>query len=230
MQLGDAAIGLTSRIDDVRALPDTVARCRRILDADADPVAVDATLSEDPDLAALVAARPGVRVPGTADGFELLVVTVLAQQVSLAAARTFARRLVEMYGKPLDSPDGSLTARFPTADVLADASYDGIGLTGSRIRTLRAVAAAHAAGKLTLDPSADRDETRQQLLAKPGIGPWTADYVAMRALGDPDAYPATDLILKRAAAEMSPDRWSPWRAYAAMHLWIDHLSTTGART
>ena len=180
------------RIDDVRALPDTVARCRRMLDADADPVAVDATLAEDTAARADGrGARPGIRVPGVADGFELVVRTVLAQQVSLRAAHTFAGRLVEAYGKPLDAPVGSLTTRFPTADVLADASYDGIGLTGGRIKTLRAVAAAHAAGELPLDPSADRDETRARLLALPGIGPWTADYVAMRALGDPDAFPAT---------------------------------------
>ena len=228
MQIGDEAVSLTTSIDDVRTLPDTVARCRRMLDADADPIAVDATLSEDPQLAPMVAARPGIRVPGAADGFELLVRTVLAQQVSLTSAHTFARRLVEAYGKPLDAPVGSLTSRFPSADALADASYDGIGLTGGRIKTLRAVASAHAAGELPLDPSADRDETRARLLALPGIGPWTADYVAMRALGDPDSFPATDLVLRRKAADMTPDRWRPWRSYAAMHLWIDHLTTTGA--
>jgi AraC family transcriptional regulator of adaptative response / DNA-3-methyladenine glycosylase II len=228
MQIGEDAVTLTTSIEDVRALPDTVARCRRMLDADADPVAVDATLSEDPQLAPLVADRPGVRVPGTSDGFEVLVVTVLAQQVSVAAAHTFARRLVLAYGKPLDAPTGALTSRFPTSDALAEASYDGIGLTGGRIKTLRAVATAHAAGELTLDPSADRDETRSKLLALPGIGPWTVDYVAMRALGDPDAFPATDLVLRRMAAGMTPERWSPWRSYAAMHLWLDHLTTTGA--
>jgi AraC family transcriptional regulator of adaptative response / DNA-3-methyladenine glycosylase II len=230
MQLADDAVSLTTSLDDVRTLPDTVARCRRMLDADADPVAVDATLSEDPALAPLVAARPGVRVPGTSDGFELLVITVLAQQVSLAAAHTFARRLVDAYGKPLDAASGSLTTRFPTADVLADASYDGIGLTGGRIRTLRAAASAHAAGDLPLDPSADREAARSRLLALPGVGPWTADYVAMRALGDPDAFPATDLVLRRAAEGMTPERWRPWRSYAAMHLWLDHLTTTGALT
>ena len=171
-----------------------------------------------------------MRVPGVADGFELVTRTVLAQQVSLSSAHTFARRLVEAYGKPLDAPVGSLTTRFPTADVLADASYDGIGLTGSRAKTLRAVASAHAAGELPLDPSADREDARARLLALPGIGPWTADYVAMRALGDPDSFPATDLVLRRRAATMTPERWRPWRSYAAMHLWIDHLTTTGALT
>jgi AraC family transcriptional regulator of adaptative response / DNA-3-methyladenine glycosylase II len=228
MTLGPDAIALTTRIDDVRALPDTVARCRRLFDADADPVTVDMTLSEDPALRPLVAARPGLRVPGAVDGFAVLVVTVLAQQVSVAAAHTFASRLVATYGKPLDAPTGTLTAAFPTADVLADASYDGVGLTAARTRTLRAAAAAHASGELPLDPAADRDEVRARLLALPGIGPWTADYVAMRALGDPDAFPATDLVLRRRAAELDPQRWRPWRSYAAMHLWIDHLATTGA--
>jgi AraC family transcriptional regulator of adaptative response / DNA-3-methyladenine glycosylase II len=228
IQIGPDALSLTTRIDDVQALPDTVARCRRMLDADADPVAVDGALAEDRALAPLVKARPGLRVPGTADGFELLVRTVLAQQVSLAAAHTFARRLVETYGKPLDAPVGSLTARFPTADALADASFDGVGLTGGRIKTLRAIATAHACGDLPLDPSADRKQARARLLAMPGIGPWTADYVAMRALADPDAFPANDLVLRRVAADLKPEKWRPWRSYAAMHLWIDHLTTTGA--
>jgi AraC family transcriptional regulator of adaptative response / DNA-3-methyladenine glycosylase II len=148
----------------------------------------------------------------------------------VASAGTFARRIIEAYGKPLDAPVGTLTSRFPTSEALAEASYDGIGLTGGRIKTLRAVAGAHAAGELVLDPSADRDETRARLLALPGIGPWTVDYVAMRGLGDPDAFPATDLVLKRRLAGLDPQRWSPWRAYAAMHLWLDHLTTTGALT
>jgi AraC family transcriptional regulator, regulatory protein of adaptative response / DNA-3-methyladenine glycosylase II len=230
LQLGAAAVSLTTSIEDLRTLPDTVARCRRMIDADADPVSVDSTLAEDPHLAPLVAARPGLRVPGAADGFELLVRTVVGQQVSVAAAHTFTRRLVEAYGKPLDAPSGTLTAAFPTADALVDATYDGIGLTGGRIKTLRAVAAAHAAGELVLDPSADREQTRARLLALPGIGAWTADYVAMRALGDPDAFPSTDLVLRRLAADLEPERWRPWRSYAAMHLWLDHLITTGVLT
>jgi AraC family transcriptional regulator of adaptative response / DNA-3-methyladenine glycosylase II len=230
LQIGSDAINLTTSIDDVRSLPDTVARCRRMLDADADPEAVDSILADDPRLATLVAARPGVRVPGTADGFELLVRTVLAQQVSVASAHTFARRLVDAYGKPLDVPVGSLRSCFPTAEAMADASYDGIGLTGARIRTLRAIASAHASGDLPLDPSADRDETRARLLTMPGVGPWTADYVAMRALGDPDAFPATDLVLRRMTEGLAPQRWRPWRAYAAIHLWLDHLTTKGVMT
>ncbi|HTR71721.1 MAG TPA: Ada metal-binding domain-containing protein [Mycobacteriales bacterium] len=226
LDLTPEAASLTTAIEDVRTLPDTVARSRRMLDADADPHAVDATLATDPALAALVAARPGLRVPGAADGFEVLIRTVLAQQVSLAAANTFARRLVDVYGKPLDAPVGTVTARFPEATTLADASYAGVGLTGSRIAAVRAAAEAIASGRLTLDPSADREHVRAALLAIPGVGPWTAEYVAMRALGDPDAFPLADLVLRRRVTDLGldPDRWRPWRAYAAMHLWVDHLS------
>ena len=226
------AEGVTAslRVDDLRRLTDTVARCRRMVDADADPEAVDAVLSRDRMLAPLLARRPGLRVPGAADGFELLVRTVLAQQVSVSAAHTFAGRLVEAYGKPLDAQDGSLVARFPDATALADASYDGIGLTTSRVRTLRAVAGAVASGDLALDPAADRDDTRGRLLDLPGIGPWTVEYVAMRALADPDAFPASDLVLRRRTSAVDPNAWQPWRAYAAMHLWTDHLVTTGALT
>jgi AraC family transcriptional regulator, regulatory protein of adaptative response / DNA-3-methyladenine glycosylase II len=230
LQIAEDAVTLTTGVDDVRALPETVALCRRLIDADADPMAVDALLGADSLLGPMVAAHPGLRVPGATDGFEVLVRTILAQQVSLAAAHTFAARLVAAYGKPLDAPTGTLTARFPTSDVLADASYDGIGLTGGRQKSLRAAASAHAAGELVLDPSADRDASRAALLALPGIGPWTAEYVAMRTLGDPDAFPGSDLILKRRTTETNtdPERWRPWRSYAAMHLWVDHLTTNGA--
>jgi AraC family transcriptional regulator of adaptative response / DNA-3-methyladenine glycosylase II len=228
LRLEPEGVTLTTAVDDVRALPDAVLRCRRLIDADADPNAVDEVLGRDKLLAPMVRTRPGLRVPGTTDGFELLVRTIVAQQVSLRAAHTFATRLVAAYGKPLDAPTGSLTHRFPTSDALADASFDGIGLTAARKASLRAAAAAHASGDLVLDPTADREETRRRLLALPGIGPWTVDYVAMRALGDPDAYPGTDLVLKRRADPAKASRWSPWRAYAAMHLWIDYLLTTEA--
>jgi AraC family transcriptional regulator, regulatory protein of adaptative response / DNA-3-methyladenine glycosylase II len=138
------------------------------------------------------------------------------------AARTFAARLVERCGKPLDAARGSLTHAFPTADAVAGVDLDGLGLTGGRVRTLRALAIEVAAGRITLEPLADRDETRARLADLPGIGPWTVEYIAMRALGDPDAFPATDLVLKRILADATPDRsdaWRPWRAYAAMHLW-----------
>lgn len=223
------AITLTTAVDDVRALPDAVTRCRRLVDADADPAAVDEVLGRDKLLAPLVRARPGLRVPGATDGFELLARTILAQQVSLRAANTFASRLTKAYGKPLDAHTATLTHRFPTADALAEASYDGIGLTASRKASLRAAALAHATGALVLDPTADRDEARRSLLALPGVGPWTAEYVAMRALGDPDAFPGSDLVLKRRTDPTQAARWSPWRAYAAMHLWTDFLLTEATR-
>ncbi|HVT22543.1 MAG TPA: Ada metal-binding domain-containing protein [Mycobacteriales bacterium] len=225
LRIEPEGVTLTTAVDDLRVLPDAVLRCRRLIDADADPSAVDDVLGRDKLLAPLVRARPGLRVPGATDGFELLVRTILAQQVSVRAAHTFAHRLVVAYGKPLDAPVGTLTHRFPTADALADASYDGIGLTAARCRSVRAAATAHAAGELVLDPSADREDMRKRLLALPGVGPWTAEYVAMRALGDPDAYPGTDLVLRRRAEPTKAAGWSPWRSYAAMHLWTDFLLT-----
>ena len=213
---------LRCRIDDVRDLAGLVARCRRLLDLDADPVSVGEVLSADPALTALVGKRPGLRVPGTVDGFELATRAVLGQQVSVAAARTLAGRLVQALGEPLSTPDTALTHQFPTATSVADSDLQGIGLTGARARTLRGLAQAVAAGELELRPSADRDDTRRRLLAVPGIGPWTVEYIAMRALGDPDAFPSTDLVLRRALDQRGitdTDRWRPWRAYAAMHLW-----------
>jgi AraC family transcriptional regulator of adaptative response / DNA-3-methyladenine glycosylase II len=214
-------------VDDVRGVASVVARCRRLLDLDADPHAVDEALRADPMLRAAVDAAPGIRVPGAIDGFELAVRAILGQQVSVAAAHTLAGRLVERCGKPLTVARGALTHAFPDATAVADADLDGLGLTGGRIRTLRALAQAVADDDLVIDPIADRDDVRRRLLALPGVGPWTADYIAMRALGDPDAFPATDLVLARA---LGPDgaaraeQWRPWRAYAAMHLWA--MATT----
>ena len=172
-------------------------------------------------LVAGVAKHPGMRVPGAVDGFELAVRAVLGQQVSVRAARTFAGRLVEQCGKPLESARGSLTHAFPTAEAVADADLASIGLTNSRQRTLRALAEAVADGEVSLDPLADRDEVRNKLLSLPGIGPWTVDYIALRALGDPDAFPATDLVLRRVIGNDAAraDSWRPWRGYAAMHIW-----------
>jgi AraC family transcriptional regulator of adaptative response / DNA-3-methyladenine glycosylase II len=211
-------------VDDVRRVAPVVARCRRLLDLDADPAAVDEVLRADRMLRAAVAKVPGIRVPGAVDGFELAVRAVLGQQVSVAAARTLAGRLVERCGKPLTVARGALTHAFPDAAAVADADLDGLGLTGGRVRTLRALARAVADDGLVIDPIADRDDVRRRLLALPGIGPWTADYVAMRALGDPDAFPASDLVLARALGERGAARaeqWRPWRAYAAMHLWAN---------
>jgi AraC family transcriptional regulator of adaptative response / DNA-3-methyladenine glycosylase II len=213
------------RLPDLSDLGTVVAAVRRLLDLDADPLSIDAVLAADPAMAPLVAARPGLRVPGAVDGFELAVRAVVGQQVSVAGARTLAGRLVAAYGSPLDEPDGALTTAFPTASQLAAADLDGpaLGLTGARVRALRALAVEVAEGRLALDPGGDRLRARAQLTALPGVGTWTAEYVAMRALADPDAWPETDLVLRRrlAARGGDPERWRPWRAYGALHLWND---------
>jgi AraC family transcriptional regulator of adaptative response / DNA-3-methyladenine glycosylase II len=214
------------RLGDLRDLAAAVQRCRRLLDLDADPVAVDDALAADPLLAPLVRRAPGRRVPGAVDGAELAVRAVLGQQVSVAGARTLAGRLTAALGEPL--PDGladeALTHAFPTAHALAAVDPAELPLTRARAHALVTLCGAIAAdeGPLVLDPGADRDATRERLLMLPGIGPWTAEYVAMRALGDPDAFPATDLGVLEAIERLGdadPERWRPWRAYAVQHLW-----------
>nr|WP_226921308.1 AlkA N-terminal domain-containing protein [Georgenia subflava] len=205
--------------------PAVVALVRRWLDLDHDPAAVADVLGDDPVLGPLVAARPGLRVLGHVDGFEAAVSTVLGQQVSLAAARTFTARLVAAFGTPAP---GGLTA-FPRPETLAAVDPDqlrvAVRVTGARARTVHALAVACADG-LTIEPDMDPAETRHRLLALPGIGPWTADYLALRVLGDRDAFPAGDLVLRRAlggvgaaAARATAERWRPVRAYAVTHLW-----------
>jgi 3-methyladenine DNA glycosylase/8-oxoguanine DNA glycosylase len=202
----------------------------RLLDVDADPALIGAALGADPALAPLVAARPGLRLPGAYDGFELAVRALLGQQVTVRGASTLAGRVVDRAGMRVAAPDGRLTHLFPTPDALAAADLAGIGMPGRRIAALQGLARAVADGDVRLDDDADRDATRAALLALPGIGPWTVDYLAMRALGDRDAFPAGDLGLRRAAAALGlpteeralrayAERWRPWRAYAAMHLW-----------
>jgi len=230
---GSAHLIARLSIPDLSDLGGVVARLRRLFDLDADPIAVDDVLGADPLLAPLVSARPGLRVPGAVDGFEIAVRAVLGQQVSVAGARTLAGRLCGAFGEPLAEPSGPLTHAFPTAEAVAGADLDGLGLTGGRVRALRALATEVASGRLVLDPGADREGAQAGLLAVPGIGPWTAGYVAMRALGDPDGWPEADLILRRwvSAHAAEPARWRPWRAYAAMHLWADPtpmLSTTAS--
>lgn len=201
------------------------AAVRAWLDLDADPGVIDPFLAGFSLLAPLVRRHPGLRVPGSTDGFETGIQTVLGQQVSLAAARTFGARLVAAFGEP--GPAG--LAVFPSADRLAAVPpaeiQAAVRITHARARTVGALAAA-VAGGLPLHPGADPGQARAGLLAVPGIGPWTADYLAVRVLGDRDAYPADDLVLKRAlgvgtgreAARLSQP-WRPWRSYALFHLW-----------
>jgi AraC family transcriptional regulator of adaptative response / DNA-3-methyladenine glycosylase II len=218
------------RLADLRDLGTAVQRCRRLLDLDADPVAVDGVLGADAIIGRVVAAGPGRRVPRTVDGDELAVRAVLGQQVSVAGARALAGRLVARYGKPLTAPDGELTHGFPDAATLAEARSDQLGLPRGRGRALVGLARALAEGTIVLDAGADRAEVEAALLALPGIGPWTAAYVAMRALGDPDAFPVTDLGVRRAVVSLggraepaalsaASEQWRPWRAYAVQYLW-----------
>ena len=227
---GDGCVQCSLRLTDMRDLGVAVARCRRLLDLDADPVAVAAVLGEDPLLAPLVGRRPGLRVPGCVDGAEIAVRAILGQQISVSAARTHAARIVERHGEPLLAPDGSLTRVFPSAAALAEADDDVLAMPMRRRATLRAVCAALRDGNLELDVGADREQARGDLLALPGIGPWTVEYVAMRALGDPDAFPAADLGVLHALralgaeagardAERRSGAWRPFRAYAVLHLW-----------
>ncbi len=200
----------------------------RIADVGADPAAIVAGLGEHPWLGPLVRARPGVRAPGQAGGFEIAVRAVLGQQVSLAAACTHTSRLAHTIGTPLAAPDGTLTHLFPTPAQLARVDPDDgetLAMPTGRRRALITLARAAADG-LDLDGGLDADEAERRLLALPGIGPWTTQYVRMRALGDPDAYCGTDLVLRRAAERLAGApvdpigaEFAPWRTYAAHHLW-----------
>jgi AraC family transcriptional regulator of adaptative response / DNA-3-methyladenine glycosylase II len=206
-----------------------VARARRLLDLDADAAAIHAHLRRDPALAGRLPRAAELRLPGTLDPWELAVKAVLGQQVSVAAARTLAGRLVTRFGERV-AEAGALTHLFPGPDRVVEADLRAIGLTTARAETLRALARSVADGRLRLVDGAPPEQARAALLALPGVGPWTVEYVALRALGDPDAFPASDLGLRRAssdgpvplaAAELTrrAEAWRPWRAYAAVALW-----------
>lgn len=228
--LGDDGVRCNLQLKDVRDLQTAVQRCRWMLDLDADSQAIGEHLQRDPALAPLVRARPGVRIPGTINGEELAMRAILGQQISVAGALTLAGRLVAEYGKPLTAPDGELTHVWPDAGTIAEANLDGIGMPRARKQALRGMAAALDAGDIILSPGADREETYRKLTALSGIGPWTASYISMRALGDPDAFLPTDLgVLKglsqigrvsspKVAVEIA-ERWRPWRSYALQYLW-----------
>lgn len=222
-------IAATFALATMADLAAAVARCRRLLDLDADPAAVADVLGADDALGPLVRARPGLRAPGSVDGAEWAMRVVAGQHVSLSAGRAVSGKLVAAYGKPLDRPDGRLTHAYPAPETLAGADLLGFGLTRARADTLRELARRLADGSLVLDPGADRMAARDALRSIPGVGPWTAELVALRALGDPDAFPAGDLGLRAAATKLGlgsaatlkgrSERWRPWRGYAAHHLW-----------
>jgi AraC family transcriptional regulator of adaptative response / DNA-3-methyladenine glycosylase II len=222
---GSPAVTARLLLTDLRDLRAAVPRCRRLLDLDADPLAVDDVLGADPALAPLVAGAPGRRVPASPDAPETAARAVLGQQVSVAGARTLTARVVALAGTPLPEPVGTLTHAFPRPAALAGADLSAVGLTGARRRTLTGLAAALAEGRVALDPGCDREQAARDLLALPGIGPWTASLVVMRGLGDPDVWLPGDLALRRALAALGSSdadaatRWRPWRSYAAMHLW-----------
>ncbi len=205
---------------------------RRVFDLDVDPAVIAAHLRRDPLLAPMVAARPGLRVPGAWDPFETAVRGILGQQVAVGAATTLSGRLVARFGEAVDLGPG-LTHLFPTPVALAEADVAAIGIPRSRGRTVQVFATAIARGEVALDARDGLDAFCRRLCELPGIGPWTASYVAMRALGEPDAFPAGDLALKQVtgldarALEARAEAWRPWRAYAAMHLWASLWKTAG---
>ncbi len=237
---GRGYIDCELQLEDLRDLTAAVQRCRRLLDLDADPEAVTGYLSADPVLGPLARAHPGRRSPGHVDGNELALRAVLGQQVSVAAARRLGARLVAAYGKPLSRPEGSLTHCFPAAETLAAADPATLPMPQARAQALTGLAAALASGELSLDPGAERDRAEAVLLALPGIGPWTAGYIRMRALSDPDAFLPSDVGVLDALARLGAvpaaagpsararaakaaaalaESWRPWRSYAVHHLW-----------
>jgi AraC family transcriptional regulator of adaptative response / DNA-3-methyladenine glycosylase II len=221
-------------LDDLRDVPSAVQRCRRLLDLDADPAAVSAFLGDDPILGPLVRACPGRRSPGHVDGDELAIRAVLGQQVSVAAARKLGARLVASHGKPLSAPSGSLTHLFPDAATIAAVDPETLPMPAARGRSLTGLATALASGEISLHPGADREAETARLLALPGIGPWTASYIRMRAMSDPDAFLPTDAGVLRAVKRLGgavlgggAEAWRPWRSYAVHHLWasLEPLAT-----
>ena len=227
---GPNAVMCTLYLDNVADAQAAVQRCRRMLDLDADPDTVESHFADDPLLSTLIRKRPGLRSPGHPDGVELLTRAVLGQQVSVKGARTLAARLVAAIGEPLAVPVEGVTHTFPSAEAIAGCATGDFAMPSARTRALINACRQLAAGNIVIDAGSDRDEISRQLEALPGIGPWTASYVALRALGDPDVFLPTDIGVRNAlrllGAESSPrdaatlaESWRPWRSYALHHLW-----------
>jgi AraC family transcriptional regulator of adaptative response / DNA-3-methyladenine glycosylase II len=226
---GANRLELTLLFPDPKQLLTIVDRIRRLFDLRADPHEIARSLGRDPSLATLVRTFPGLRVPGAWDGFELAVRAILGQQVSVRGASTLAGRLVETFGEPLEESQNELCYLFPTPERLADADVERIGLPKTRGAAIRRLAQSVSRKEILFESPEGAEEAVRRLTRLPGIGDWTAQYIAMRALGEPDAFPSTDLGLLRAAGDGAPltpaqllrsaEAWRPWRAYAAMYLW-----------
>jgi AraC family transcriptional regulator of adaptative response / DNA-3-methyladenine glycosylase II len=241
---GNAVVSLTPApdhvrclltLDDFRDLSTAIARCRRLLDLDADPEAVVDALGSDATLGVLIAKAPGQRIPRTVDESELAVRVVIGQQVSMKAARTLTGRIVAIHGERISDAAGGLTHVFPSVAQLAQLDPTHLAMPSSRQRSVIGLVRALADGSVELNPGCDWNNAREQLLALPGVGPWTAEVVAMRGLGDPDAFPASDGGIRLAAKQIGLPtatraltehgaRWRPWRSYVTQHLWasLDH--------
>lgn len=238
---GEHALRLELHAAQATRLLEIVGRLRRMFDLDADPDAIATALSQDPRLAPLLQQRPGLRVPSGWDGFEIAVRAILGQQVSVAAARTFAARLAQRFGETLPAAfSPGLEHLFPAPEALADADLTEIGLTRARADTVRTVARAVLAGGVDFRVERTLEEFVARWTSLPGIGPWTAHYIALRAMGHPDAFPADDLVLQKAvpadgtrmsaaALTAHAEAWRPWRAYAVLQLWRDSMPVPIAR-
>ena len=222
---GHDALAVRVQIADPHSLYGIIERIRSMFDLNADWAAIAQSLGTDPELSRRIGAEPGLRVPGCWNGFELTIRAILGQQISVKGATTLAGRIAKFFGQPIsDAPN--LTHVFPTPEILADAKLAGLGLTGKRAATIRALARAVCDGQIRFERIVDSDAFLVQLQKVPGIGSWTAQYVAMRALGEPDAFPTGDLGLLRAlglrtSRELAQraEAWRPWRSYASMYLW-----------
>jgi AraC family transcriptional regulator of adaptative response / DNA-3-methyladenine glycosylase II len=220
---------MTVKLPSYQGLSLVVERARRIFDLGADPLLISQHLSRNEVLAPFISKRPGLRLPGGWDKFELAIRAILGQQISVSAATTLAGRLVERFGTPVEEHGRGLSHLFPGPERLAEADLSEIGLPRARAETIRSLASAVSTGELLLDSSSGLEDWISRATAVSGIGDWTAHYIAMRAFNEPDAFPASDLGLRRAlsngatlsAASMTSiaEEWRPWRAYAAMHLW-----------